>query len=105
MTKAKKRRAVPADPNQIWHPPKVLAEAHDDSWEVYHVAVAIILVLGVITATHSLSELMHRLHGMSELEQSGLGAAGVVAMRGVGKFFGRAAAFVATVLSWARRHH
>lgn len=58
-------------------------KGHESSWELYHFIIAAGLVFGFVAASHGLSELIERLHGLNKLEESGLVAAMVVTLRGV----------------------
>lgn len=74
-------------------------QRHESSWELYHFIIAAGLVFGFVAASHGLSELIERLHGLSKLEESGLVAAMVVMLRGMAIATKRVVDLVSSFLS------
>jgi hypothetical protein len=69
-----------------------------DSWDIYHIVIAAGLVIGFIAATHSIADLIEKLHNLNKLEESGLVAALVITIRGIANIVQRIWTFVTSVI-------
>jgi len=71
-----------------------------DPWETYHLVLAAVLIAGVVASCHGLLDLLQHVYRMNELEQSGLGAAMVVLLRGLTKAFQQSLSALVKAIAW-----